>query len=242
LKRFNLKDSFESVYLRESTYRNVTEKDKQVAYLDRDVFNICRIQANKAFLNSVEVFQSSGFDAQDCYTISLFWAINFQTTKGINASPEVRRKFLGHYIKKKFYTMLQFLNRKFQTNERPFLGLVGGTDELEVLPNGYLHDYSNIATPEEILIAASNIEAAEHENQEPKAQRQKQLKVSRLRLEKNIDQYAPALCHYATSKIAHYAVRKKARSFCKKYGIDYKTWAIKKIQLNPEYRKLYTIR
>lgn len=48
-------------------------------------------------------------------------------------------------------------------------------------------------------------------------------------LKSNIEQYKEELCRYATYKMVASDVRKAARVVCKKFGIDYKAWALEQL-------------
>lgn len=55
---------------------------------------------------------------------------------------------------------------------------------------------------------------------------EKKLTASLLKkLDKEWPKHKDTLSHYATSKCVPFDVRKKAKKFCKKYGIDYAEWA-----------------
>lgn len=54
------------------------------------------------------------------------------------------------------------------------------------------------------------------------------------RFSENWEQYKDQLCYYSTSRHVPNDVRKKARSFCKKYKVDFVAWAKNKIKTNSE--------
>jgi hypothetical protein len=68
-----------------------------------------------------------------------------------------------------------------------------------------------------------------------KAENSKQKKLSaelKKKFTKDWDKYIDQLCYYSTSKHVPNDVRKKARSFCNKYKVDFIAWAKNKVKSN----------
>jgi predicted nucleic acid-binding Zn-ribbon protein len=63
-----------------------------------------------------------------------------------------------------------------------------------------------------------------------KESQSKSFKELKLELIGNIDKYKESLAFYATSRYTSSDARKKAREFCRKYGINYTEWVRNRIK------------
>jgi hypothetical protein len=122
-----------------------------------------------------------------------------------------------HGINQKLAYFYDFLDRKFRIREN-HLDL-----SLDEVYDSFLKDGKDypIETP---------IPLAEESTPEPVWVRKARRQQLRSILEENLDDYRDKLSELATLKLTEYDIRKKARSICKKHGIDYIAWAKSQIK------------
>jgi hypothetical protein len=122
---------------------------------------------------------------------------------------------LMHFINQKLATFYTFLDHKFRMSE----------------------NYTDVRLTDSELFKLSESTPLFTDSDESiikiESTKGRQIKKDSMRrkLEDNIPQFEGQLAEMATSKQIEFKVRKKARSICRKHGIDYINWAKNQIKL-----------
>jgi hypothetical protein len=219
VKRNRVTDEFEQCYLKQNCAKKAfANQDKINQLLASPDFNRCvKYIANLTFTKNESTLLRHGFDKEDITSVVMTLALQF-----VNHSFEGKTKKDTYYVLMRFInqrveTFMIFLERKFRIDER-------------FQEESWSEACSNIGTISDMG------EDTHEEIISPKIEKiQKSLdkltyRVMKAELTGNISKYADRLAEIATSKSVDYNVRKKARSICKKNGIDYISWAKTKIE------------
>lgn len=226
-KRNNVVDNFEECYLRINCAKKAFANTEQVNRLmaSPDFQRCVKYMANITFNKNRSNLLRHGFDLEDIMSVVQILAVQFVNSNFDGKTRKDTYYVLMHFISQKMETFMVFLNRKFRISERH--AEISLEDALGMgMYHGEVEIPSDMTTDDEV--PESKI-----------SQRIGKLKVDlkdlrsmmmKHKLESNLPAYRDRLAELATSKVVDFIVRKKARSVCKKNGIDYVVWAKEQIR------------
>ena len=235
-KRSSPKRDFENIYLRVNAFKKAmtnppTERIAKLlsgADFNKDFNKITTYMAKKVFNRYEKFFLTYGFDIEDIVCISRVFGINFYTSNAKSETQRGENYLLMNYLGQRFHGLINWSIKKFG-NSFPIhpVGLGDNIDEGwdDVVSNLSLQVWNEARLAENDQFGGTII------SEGPSMEKQ-QSTVEDLRgkLDANWEKHRETLAHYATTAYAPQDVRKKARSFCVKYGIDYESWAKSKIE------------
>jgi hypothetical protein len=216
--RFNFDEDFESVYLRESGFPHGFSPEDQAFVNLVETQKVIKHMVGKNVRMAGEFLTAIGLDSSDLYSIISVYAV-YYTIK--SPSKPVNYTLMMRFIDQRISYLMECFARKEKSHERvSFIGT-----EIDELTNKELF---TTATPsyETVLIQA-------YENRMDKkikkfrclgkdySSREQMLINLKAKLDADPKKYQRDLVYYAASKHVSEEVRKKARKYCKKYGIDY---------------------
>lgn len=229
MKRNNVTDNFEECYLRINCAKKAFANKEQLAALmaDADFEKCVRYIANLTFNKNRSTLLRHGFDHEDVVNIARVFAMQFVNNKFEGETKRDTYYILMRFISQKMETFMLFMDRKFRISERHSdVSLEDATD---------MDLYKGEAPISEEVIPDDD---DEFESRVARKVTSLQAEIDRFRtsimkfkLGANIGQYSDRLAEIATSKLVEFSVRKKARSMCKKNGIDYIAWAKEQIRV-----------
>ena len=231
-KRNSVFKDFEAVYLRAKCAKKAFINKDEVAKLTMSPqFEKCsRHIARKTFLKNKDMLLKHGFDIDDMTNIARVFAIESLNYPFEGKTEKDNRYIFLKYINGKMDTFLLSVRRRFFIKESHIeLSLdevfkAKSGEDREDLVYANIQAYTPFEYPglddEELGVYVSKEDVT------------KKYKLLRKELHGNIEKYSDRLAELATSKITEFQARKKARTLCKTYGIDYNAWALKQILNN----------
>jgi hypothetical protein len=219
-KRNNVIDNFEAVYLKancaKKAFANTAALSKLTAEAD---FEKCvRYIANLTFNKNRSTLLRHGFDHDDMVNISRVFGMQFVNNTFEGETKKDTYYILMRFISQKMETFMVCMNRKFRISERHADISLEDVMSMDVYQ-------SEQPMPDEVLEEEDESKAMKKLSTLQSDLEDLKSSVMRLRLQSNIGAYSERLSEIATSKLVEFSVRKKARSVCKKNGIDYIAWA-----------------
>lgn len=218
VKKNNVKDSFELCYLRSRAAKSAFDKKDKVNELLHQPFfeKAVQISSKEVYRKSENSLNHFGYFLEDVKSIARVYGLQFANHEFSNKKNSDLTIPLTKFIIQRLNTFITLLNRKFETNEFS----ISGTDTSLMLD----------MVPDESLSPLKNEEIVVLETEKTNKASKKETKALSKKIQKNIDLYAPRLAELATSKHTGYFIRKKARSICKKCGINYLEITLDKIK------------
>ncbi len=207
MKRFNFDDDFEQVYLRETglTQLTITAEHENVLR-SQEVQKIIGYTANYHWGHNPNYWLNLSMEKEDLCAVSNVYAL-YYIAKYLNTSEYDHKhmmKFIGQrieYCGKCFY-------RKYSLSEVVF----------ENSGENAAVDYSEVANE---VLDTSHPAIGKRMNK-------KDINFFKNKISENLNDYKDMLAYYAVSKHVHVELRKKARKYCKTYGINYREIATSK--------------
>lgn len=247
MSKRNLKDDFEAIYLRYNMVKkHISEADPTI--LQDLQFKKCITHMTTSYFRRYhDLFVSNGFGFDDLQNIITVFGLTYWG----HSKPEARDRkafmFMMRYIGQRLSKLVYWITRKFGVDEVNVIS----TEHAGVLHDkGIYQEYlaaepqadleSTIADTEDEIDFSLEYEGDESPTVDRLSQDLKEMKAdrraaskerreitARLKAEflKDPKKHSDILCHYATSKHVSREVRSKAKLICKRYGIDYITWA-----------------
>lgn len=218
MTRNNVSDNFEACYLRENPARRAFANEEANAMLaDREFQKCSKHIANLTFQANKHTLTRYGFDFDDMLSIVQILGLQFLNSEFDGKTKKDYYYVMMHGINQKLANFYDFLDRKFRIREN-HLDL-----SLDEVYDSFLKDGKDYPIEAPIPLA-------EESTPEPGWVRKARRQQLRAILEENLDDYRDKLSELATLKLTEYDIRKKARSICKKHGIDYIGWAKSQIK------------
>jgi len=218
MTRNNISDNFEACYLRENSARkafaNAASKDLMA---DKEFDKCVNYITKMTFSTNRDMLMRHGFDFEDMLSVVRVLGLQFVNSEFDARSKKDYYYVMMHGINQKLTNFYGFLDRKFRISES-HLDL-----SLDDVFSSFIADGKDY--PIEAPLAVEE-ESAPEPLWVRKARRQNLRSI----LEENIGDYADKLSELATLKLTEFEIRKKARSICKKHGIDYIAWARNQIE------------
>lgn len=217
VKKNNVKDSFELCYLRSRAAKSAFDKtDKVNALLNQPFFEkAVQVASKEVYRKTENSLNHFGYFLEDVKSIARVYGLQFINHEFSNKKNSDLTIPLTKFIIQRLNTFITLLNRKFETNEFSITS-ADTSLLLDFVPDESL---SPIKEDDMIVVEPSKNKTSK-----------KQTKALSKKIQKNIDLYAPRLAELATSKHTGYFIRKKARSICKKCGINYLEITLDKIK------------
>jgi len=226
MSRKNVQDHFEEVYLRANCARKAFANTEEVnKLLANPMFERCvKYVANAEFKKNHAVLLRHGFGADDMINIVRILGLQFVNNKFVGDTEKDTSYVLMRFMNQKLESFMLFLDRKFRVNERR--------------PDVYLEDqpasFQGNVMFDEVLPEEPEVEEESKARQRLNAFRESidnmKTALMRVQLSNGMIDYRGRLSEIATSKSVDFNARKKARSLCKKNGIDYVAWAKSEIE------------
>lgn len=226
MNRNNPHDNFEACYLKANCARKAFANTTAIQDLlsSRDFDRCMSYVAKIIFVKNKDVLMKTGFDYEDMLNVVKVLGLQFVNHPFVGKTPKDTSYVLMRHTMQRISTFFQFLNRKFRISERH---LEINFEDMEQATDGWEESVPDAVFDSEFTIFESDLDPEQKMIQEQV--RQDKLQEMRSRLTDNLDEYKDKLSEIATSKIAAYPVRKKARDICRKNGIDYVGWAKQQI-------------
>ncbi len=225
MARNNVSENFEACYLKENCARKAFANKEQLEKLmNTPDFKRCvKYIANMTFKKNRSILLHHGFDHDDVTNIVRVLAMQFVNNPFEGKTKKDTYYILMNFMMQRVETFMLFLNRKFRISERKSDisiedAVINWADQSIDLPGEEVEEQEEYVSKH-----MQKAKALESKVSELKT------KIMRLKLELNIDAHADKLAYMATSKMVDFGVRKKARSICRKNGIDYIAWASKQV-------------
>lgn len=202
-RKFN--DDFESIYLREATMNRIAITPDHSALLttteNQKIFNyLCNYHWSK----DSRFWQRVGIETDDLLNMVRLYGLYYialQSQKGSS----INNTNMMRYINQRLEYFGRCFHRKYALSE---IISESGT-EIET-----------IQTTDPFV---DNVEPVPDDTPKPPIRiNQKRRRILKNKISQNIDEYKNILVYYAVSKHVCKDVRKKARRYCKTYGINYK--------------------
>lgn len=248
--RRNLKDHFEAMYLRYNMAEQYMRKADQTILQDTQFKKVVAYMAGTYFHRYKDLLMNNGFEFDDLHNIITVFGLTYWG----HSKPEARDKkafmFMMRYIGQRMQTLIRWISRKFGADEATMIT----SDSFQFLADRSMYSiYSDVAkededeiTPEDVQdeIDSLSLNLTVRDRYTSRAIRERKAILSKIRKEstarKKMDaeltsrlraklmsdpsKHKDQLCYYATSKHIGKDMRNKARSLCKKCGIDYIGW------------------
>jgi hypothetical protein len=217
VKKNNVKDSFELCYLRSRAAKSAFDKKDKINVLLQQPFfeKAVQVASKEVYRKAENSLNHFGYFLEDIRSIARVYGLQFANHEFSNKKNSDLTIPLTKFIIQRLNTFITLLNRKFETNEFS----ISNTDTsllLDIVPDDSLSPIKD----DDVVI----LEPVKTKNSK------KETKALSKKIQKNIDLYAPRLAELATSKHTGYFIRKKARSICKKCGINYLEITLAKIK------------
>lgn len=226
-KRNNVLENFEACYLKSNCARKAFANKAALQKLmaESDFERCVRYIANLTFNKNRHTLLRHGFDHEDIVNISRVFGMQFVNNKFEGKTKKDTYYILMRFISQKIESFMLFMDRKFRISERHADVSIEDALGMDVYK-------SEISMPEEIVPFEDEYESKTMRKLAMIKGEIEALKSSimRFRLMSDIGSYSGRLAEIATSKLVEFSVRKKARSLCKKNGIDYIAWARQQIE------------
>ena len=213
--RFNIKKDFETVYLRARGYlKGFTTKDKSLLTLP-ETQKVIRYLVYKHYKSREKFWNSIGMDDSDIHSIVSMYSLYYISKLN---EKEIDYRHLMNFVGQRITYCIKCFKRKEKLEERV------NTNDLCVeevdIQNLLSASYENI----DFELKGAKKDLSSNKTKDlTESNAVRKATVSRLQLKLNKDpyKYKKELVYYAISKHVGLDVRKKARKYCKKYGIDY---------------------
>jgi len=228
-KRNSFKRSFENIYLRSNILRRaMTELPRSKIdsiVSDREFQDMTRYVAMRVFNRYRDFLLVYGFEAEDLISMARLFGVNFFISKYEAKTKKDENYLMLRYIGQRFHRFIDWSIKKFGTAMpvRPRAEAIGEDDD----ENASLYDEVSYRD----WTSTSNLNTDEINGIMVYMEDQSPLADLRKKLDSDWEKHSESLAHYATTTYTSQEVRRKARSFCRKYGIDYVKWAKAKIEL-----------
>ena len=204
MARYNLKNDFEDVYLRSRTLKKYLPLADQKILTNPEFTRVVNYISNLFYQKYRRLYGVGGFDLEDIQNVTRLWGLAFTGYGGQWKSDKDKFTVMMRFVSQRLWQMTGWIAKKFQCDEVTRYQMFCTEDGLI-----------------EKLGAAPVIEEAESKPASP-ARSTSSLKKD---FEKDVHKHSNALSYYSVSKAVSGDVRKRARFYCKKYGIDYQGWA-----------------
>jgi hypothetical protein len=201
MKKFNFTDDFEAIYLRETGLRQLKiTTEHELILASPETKKVLRYTAGYHWNNGANYWLNMGIGYDDIlgmmYIYALYYIGKYHGTDEYSYKNMMR--FMGQRLK--YYG--ECFERKFSLSE-------------SVSEPSALTDYMQVA---------SELESYTSDNKTsprtPKTSKE-ELNFLKLKLSQNINDYKDLLAYYAITKHVSSDLRKKAKKYCKLYGINY---------------------
>lgn len=214
-KAYSTKNEFEQVYLRERVFARALStfsKEEIDAILSAKHFKKCvhRV-ANMHYKKGEPIYANHGFHAEDLQSIAAIFGLSFYLYYERGSKTEKDEAYLlMRYMNQKFMQVYDTIKKKFGYND-----VITETTVTDLV-------WQKAEEAEPVWEAHEVKKKAFGRNHRKKCQDE---------LNTNAHKYAESLCYYATSTQVPEKMRRKARAYCEKHGINYSEWAKRKIDL-----------
>lgn len=257
-RRLNVRSEFESVYLRTNAFQaalnKVPREEVEVFLAHPKVKQILFCNASKIYNKYADTLPPYGFELEDLASMATVYAVSFLQSKYTAKTEKDKLALMSRYVSQKLFSFLVLLGNKYQFKIRFHDVYLEEVDSLSIaIPDekqsqsqedtlADLQDKLAIAQQhpqsahtgaqmEELHKAVSVAQRTIADTKLHNTELSKQLKEALLA---NPHKHAEQLCHYASSKCVPADLRRLARRYCTKFGINYKAWAQAKIQAKPD--------
>jgi len=226
-KRNSFKRNFENTYLRVNILKRALSLPKERLddiMADKEFDRITRYMALKVFNRYRDFLLVYGFDLEDILNISRVFGLNFYTSNYTTKIKKEENYLMLRYIGQRLHRFVDWSIKKFGSAMpvKPKI-FMEDSDPVDITSLADRETYKDWLS--DSILRPDAISGIIEDMKKPKP-----LSELKKKLDDNWQDHKETLAHYATTVYAPSDVRKKARSFCKKYGIDYVGWAKSKIE------------
>lgn len=249
----NIRDDFEAVYLRSNIVRRDIGNADPTALASPDFNKICSYMAGRCFLRNKTALLSRGFDYQDVLSVTKVFGATYVGANYTHkdASNRTNRNLMMRYVGHRLNTMVRWVSKKMKDEELLDRRYEITSGEMDHVPDEA--DIQNSSTLDEINFLEEDFSEEKsmkkrklmsmklREKRKDYAKKRKDERnlttALKIKLETNHDKMTDILAYYSTTKSVSFDMRKVARRYCARYGIDYKAVAENIIKRN-NYDKL----
>ena len=258
--RRNLSNDFEAIYLRFSSVKKYLDNARPGFLDDVEIQKIVKYMTAHYFNKNDAILRASGFDFEDMHNISQFFALAFSGTKYEAKTKHDEILLLSNFLSQRLSRLVTWVVKKFDTNEIVLsscpLESCASPEPVETseddktldsldLVNYRISKAGNDMAKKSALMRQKRelvrwVITKKTEDREKRLATKAALALAKKKLNKNIKKYRNILCYYATVKFVSKDVRKYARLYCRKYGINYIEWAKERIEKGSGLSSCYT--
>ena len=249
----NIRDDFEAVYLRSNIVRRDIGKADPVILKSPDFNKICAYMAGRCFLRNKTALLTRGFDYQDVLSVTKVFGATYVGANYTHkdASNRTNRNLMMRYISHRLNTMVRWVSKKMKDEELldrryeitsgqmdhvPDEASLEGSSTLDEI-NFLEEDYSEEKSLKKRKRMLVNLREKRKNYAKKRKDERSLTNALKIKLEANYDKMTDVLAYYSTTKSVSFDMRKVARRYCDRYGIDYKAIAENMIKQN-NYDKL----
>ena len=208
-------EQFELCYLKSNAARRAFEKKDEVALLmaDKNFKKCVRYIAHSSFIKNKHKLIKHGFGLDDMMSVVQILGLQF-----------VNHPFKGDTERDTSYIMMRFMNQRMMS----FYTFLDRKFRIpESYPDMSLEDVGQWVNTlsHKTYVESAAVEDLDDLPEMAESKLERNSKLVKLRKAFNPSEHSDKLAELATLKAVEHAVRKRARSICRKHGIDYISWA-----------------
>ena len=205
--KLNIKDHFEEVYLRSKTIKKYLPLADVSILKNPEFGRVVNYMSGYYFKKYNRLYRAGGFDVDDIRSITQIFGLVFTGYRFQGKTERDSFMVMMCFISQRLGQMTRWIAKKFQADEVVKMQTYCTAD-------GLIEKLGISVPPEE-----NGLEV------EVEKMSKRRIHDLRKELDKDAFKHADALSYYSVSKFVAGDVRKKARSVCKKHGINYQEWA-----------------
>lgn len=261
MKKRNISDSFEEVYLRFNTAKRDLARVDPGELSNPEFKKVCNYITSNFYKINEKILESNGYAREDVFSLAMFFGACYLGHKERTPAytDRAEKVMMISYINQRLIRFVKWTHAKFQVDERVSLLDTGtGSDfslgaagvstaslDFEAILTGemYTAPEEELEDVEDALRAASGtlkvrLECRRSELKSKITAKRKESRTLtanlRAKMEENPEKHEDELVYYAYTKHVAKDVRRAAKRCCEKYGIDHKN-KIKCIILDRNY-------